>query len=383
MKSDHATRIIIVGGQPEEAREWGRRVFDLGYHVTAVVSSAEEACARASDSDLALIDYNMGGEAGGVLVSHKLSMLHDLPAVLVAPGGDNGMANRIACSSPAYGCVRFPLDGRELQFVLRNAFIRIEMDSERRRLERQMLAAQKDEGLGRIGHRVAHDFNNILQVMIGNVQLAALDIPADSRAHVSLDRVLQAAMRGAALCKQFLAYSAPGAWRPPHAELSTLIRESQVLLRAIVSKGIRLEFDLARDLPHIDVPAEAVQQILFNLVINASAAIGERIGRIRIVSGHEWLRPEDLAAMVGAPERVEGEYASIEVCDDGGGITAEVAGRMFEPFFTTKFAGSGLGLAAVRDLVDAHQGAIEVENRPKAGATFRIHLPVPRTQSAA
>jgi two-component system, cell cycle sensor histidine kinase and response regulator CckA len=168
----------------------------------------------------------------------------------------------------------------------------------------------------------------------------------------------------------------------PVSELSTVISESRALLRSVVRKGVDIECQLAAGLPHLDINASDVRQILFNLALNASEAIGQHRGRLRISTGRRWLRPRDFASMTASPERPEGEYVFLELADDGEGITPEVAGRMFEPFFSTRFNGRGLGLTAVLDLVNLHQGAIEVTAAQPRGSVFRIHLPAPRTRAA-
>lgn len=391
-----AGRLIFLGTSVTTNAGLDRRVLDLGYDVVAVMDDPEEACARASESDLILIDLNLGGEGGGVRAFERVSRHHNIPVVMVAPRSEATCGHEGGSDSP-YGCVHLPLEGRELQVVLQTAIIRHQVDIERRRLEAQMIASQKSDNLSVLSRHLTHDFNNVLQAMLGHAQLAALDLPPQARARAFLDQAVQSGMRGAALCRQFLIYSMPASSSPRIAELSTIIRESQVLLRTIVKKGVQMDFDLDVDLPHLDMQPSDVQQMLFNLALNASEAIGTRRGSLRVTTGQRWLRPAEMSAMVGAPVRVEGQYVFIEVSDDGCGISAQVAGRMFEPFFTTRFTGQGLGLTAVLSLANDNGGVVEVlHHHASAGAsgggigagagtgtTFRVYLPAPRTQSAA
>ena len=154
------------------------------------------------------------------------------------------------------------------------------------------------------------------------------------------------------------------------------------MLRSIVKRGTRIDYRLAADLPLLGVPAADLRQILFNLVLNSSDAIGVRRGELGINTGLRRLRPEDAAAMACAPCLIEGDYGFLEVADDGGGIRAEPVERIFEPFFTTKSSASGLGLATVRELVRRHGGAIEVTNRLGTGTAFRVYFPVARPPAA-
>ena len=384
MNTFFSNKIMIVGRRDEETMDLGRRVMDSGYELAGIVHDSDEAFAvvRERRPHLVLLDDDIEAGCDDAGMAHRLTHDCDLPVVLVSKAGrEEGRFRRNGRET--YGHLDFPVNDRELQGMLQSVLIRHQVEIERRNLERQALAVQRYEGLEFMGNRVAHDFNNILQAVIGHVQIAALELPGQSPVHGSLDHVLKAALRGATLCKQFMSYSAQASRRPKITELSLVIRESQGLLRTVVSKGVDLDYKLAAGLPHIDLSPSLVQQMLFNLVINASEAIGQRPGRIRIATGKVWLRPHELAAMIGAPAGPEGEYVFLEVTDDAGGIASGVASRMFEPGFTTKFSGSGMGLAAVLRLAQASGGAVVVENRPKVGATFRVYLPVPRTQSAA
>ena len=377
-------KVVIIGSRGPATEQLGRRVLDTGYDLAGIVHDPEEVCAvvRETGPSLALLDAAMETGLGGSGLMRRLAYEYDLPVVLVSKDGRADFSEN-AGNMAAHGHLSWSAGDRELQGVLQTVLIRHRVEVERRNLEKQMFAAQRFEGLGFIGHRVAHDFNNILQAVIGHTQIAALDIPQASPVQGSLDHVMKAALRGAALCKQFLGYSAHAMSRPKITELSLVVRDSQGLLRTVVGKGIELEYKLAAGLPHLDVSPAVVQQMLFNLTINASEAIDQRRGKIRISTGRVWLRPHELAATVGAPERPEGEYVFLDVADDAGGISAELAVRMFEPGFTTKFSGSGMGLPAVLGLAHENGGAVTVANRLRVGAAFRVYLPVPRTQAAA
>lgn len=351
---------------------------DLGYEVVAVVDDAGEACARAADSDLVLIDLDLGGRSGGLPLSRVFCEVHNLPVVMVASRGETA-ADAIPDGS---GVLRFPCDAGEILRVIEQTMHRGQLDGERRRLERQLAALQKQESLGVIGRRLVHDFNNLLQGVLGHAELAALDMPAGSRARDSLDRAVDSGMRAAALCRQFLACAATTSQSSPVAEVSGLVEESLPLLRAVAKRNLSVERLLEPGLPELDLPAADLRQILFNLVLNASDASAGRRARIVVSTGRRWLRPLEFLAMVGAPDRTEGEYVFLEVADEGEGVTPEVAARMFEPFFTTRFGASGLGLTAVRDLAHRHRGAVEVLSGRPRGAVFRVYVPVPRTQAA-
>ena len=374
MNEFSAGRLMVLGSELVASGGLDRQVWDLGYDVVAVLDDPEEACARAGDSDLALVDWNLGRFPDGESVSRRLRNEHNLPVVMVSRAGRGDVPP----------CVRFPLEARELRAVLQNALIRHRVEAERRRLEQRMLAGQRTESLGAIGTQVVHDFNNVLQSMIGYVELAIMELPRSSPARAVLNRVVASGMSGAVLCRQFMLSSVTPPAGPDCVEISALVGELQPMLRSIVKKGTRIDYRLASNLPPAGVPAAELRQILFNLVLNSSDAIGVRRGELGIASGLHRFSPQDIAGFPNHASCVgEGDHVFLEVSDDGGGIRAEPVERIFEPFFTTKPSASGLGLTAVRELVRRHRGAVEVKNRAGAGATFRVYFPTAQPPAAA
>ncbi len=145
-----------------------------------------------------------------------------------------------------------------------------------------MLQTQKLESLGVLAGGIAHDFNNLLTVMLGNVSLAQLDLPAEAPAAGYLQQIRVAVLRATELCRQMLAYSGKGQFSSVLVDLSTLVEDTTQLLKISISKKCVLEFDLGRSLPPVRVDATQIRQIVMNLVINASDAIGDHTGLIRV-----------------------------------------------------------------------------------------------------
>ncbi len=243
-------------------------------------------------------------------------------------------------------------------------------------LERRLLESQKLESLGVLAGGIAHDFNNILTAILGNANLANLELPADHAIRPQLRQIELAARRASDLCAQMLAYAGKTAFITMPVSLSTLVRETAALLEVTVGRRVRLELQTATDLPAVLGDATQLRQIVMNLVINAADAIGERTnGTIVIQTFVRDLTAEFLAGAVQSPTLKAGRYVGLEVTDNGGGMSPEVLARIFEPFFTTKFSGRGLGLAAAVGIVQSHQGALFVESAVGQGTTFRIFLP--------
>jgi PAS domain S-box-containing protein len=255
------------------------------------------------------------------------------------------------------------------------AMMRKRVEEENRNLERQVQVAQKMESLGVLAGGIAHDFNNILMAVLGNAELALDRISPLSPARGNLTDIATAARRAADLCLQMLAYAGKASFSLERVSLRDLVEEMAHLLKTAISKKAILNLNLGRDLPPIQADPSQIRQIVMNLLINASEAIGDRSGVITVSVGatrcdEEYLQKTDLHGELGP-----GLYLHLEVTDTGVGMDAETRARIFEPFFTTKFTGRGLGLAAVMGIVRSHKGALKVYSEPGKGTTFKILFP--------
>jgi two-component system cell cycle sensor histidine kinase/response regulator CckA len=248
-------------------------------------------------------------------------------------------------------------------------------DQERIAIERKLQEAQKLESLGLLAGGIAHDFNNLLTSVMGNASLAVLDMDPTSPAATCLEQIQIAATRAAELCQQMLAYSGKGRFVVKRVDLNQLITETTSLIHASISKTSSLGLNLAPMLPAVLADEAQMRQIIMNLVINASEALSERSGAIRVSTGVMQVNRKWLLRAHLAPDLAEGDYVFLEVADTGCGMNPEVRNRIFDPFFTTKFTGRGLGLAAVLGIVRGHGGALRVETETGRGTTMRVVFP--------
>jgi signal transduction histidine kinase/CheY-like chemotaxis protein len=248
-------------------------------------------------------------------------------------------------------------------------------EAERRAIETQMQQAQKLESLGLLAGGIAHDFNNILTGVMGYVDLARREAVSGSTQEKYLDEAVANCQRAADVAKQMLAYSGKGRFVVGPVDLSALVENSRPLLSVSAAKGCTLAYDLAPRLPAIEADTTQLQQVLLNLVINASEAIGDRTGTVTIRTAVRDCSADDLAVDYADDRHPPGRYVEWTVADTGTGMTAEVRARIFDPFFSTKFTGRGLGLAAVLGIVRGHRGTLTVDSEPGRGSTFRILLP--------
>ena len=259
--------------------------------------------------------------------------------------------------------------------VLGAAFERQRAERERAGLERKMVDSQKLESLGVLAGGIAHDFNNLLTSMLGNASLLRHDLPRESPLHPALEQIEKTAVRAADLCKQMLAYSGRGRFLLQRVDLARLVEDTTHLLEISISKKVVLRFNFAPGVPAVEADPTQLRQIVMNLVINASEAIGDRSGIIALSTGRMHADRAYLATTHLAPELPPGDYAFLEVSDNGCGMTPEVLARIFDPFYSTKFTGRGLGLAAVLGIVRGHQGALKVYSEPGKGTSFKLMLP--------
>ncbi len=250
------------------------------------------------------------------------------------------------------------------------------------KLEQKMRETQKLESLGVLAGGIAHDFNNLLSVVLGNASLARLEAAETPANAARLDSIMTAANRAAELCRQLLAYAGKGSYSIVRVNLNEMITETTRLLELSISKQAKLEFSLAPNLPAIEADASQLRQIIMNLVINASEALGEQeAGVIRLTTSVVQLPLPGPGNPGPDAELAPGDYVCTEVSDTGCGMPPEVLARIFDPFFSTKFTGRGLGLAAVVGIVRTHNGGLRVFSTPGQGSTFRIYLPVSQTQT--
>ena len=242
-------------------------------------------------------------------------------------------------------------------------------------MERQLLHAQKMDSLGALAGGIAHDFNNLLAVIMANIELSIMDLPEPSSAKNPLTNALLAGKRAAELTRQMLAYSGRGRFVTSELDLSKLVRDLSDLLKVSISKSVRLELHLASDLPLVHADAAQMQQVLMNLVTNASEAVGDKPGVLTVTTNVRHCDASFLAETRTIHKPSAGRYVVLEVSDTGCGMDDTVRAKLFDPFFTTKFVGRGLGMSAVLGIVQGHRGAIMVSSKPKKGASISVLFP--------
>jgi two-component system, cell cycle sensor histidine kinase and response regulator CckA len=236
---------------------------------------------------------------------------------------------------------------------------------------------QKAESLGRMAGAIAHHFNNQLQVVMGNLELAAMHLPPGSDAVANLTEAMNASRRAAEVSSLMLTYLGQKHGKHVLLDLSETCKSGLSMFRAAFPNKVIVETEFSSPGPIIRANTNQVQQVLANLLTNACESIGDKYGTVRLTV--KTVFPTDIPATQRFPIEWQPRnipYAGMKITDTGCGIADGDIEKIFDPFYTTKFMGRGLGLPVVLGIVGAHGGAVTVESEPDQGSTFRVFLPI-------
>jgi PAS domain S-box-containing protein len=253
------------------------------------------------------------------------------------------------------------------------AIAMVEDITEFKRSHEEALFRHKLESMGTLAGGIAHDFNNLLGAVQAQVELASTELVAGSSCEEELKAIREVAVRGSEIVRQLMIYSGTESGDVGLVDLSKIVEEMLSLLKVSVTKRAVIETHLDPDLPAMRASAAQLRQIVLNLITNASDAIGDRDGMIRVITRRVILKGE--SAAVSFTTLADGDYVQLEVSDTGRGMSAETQAKVFDPFFSTKSAGRGLGLAVVQGIVRSVGGTIHLTSEPDKGTTFQILLP--------
>jgi signal transduction histidine kinase len=243
-----------------------------------------------------------------------------------------------------------------------------------RRAQEESFAKPRLESLGILAGGIAHDFNNLLGGVLAHSELALAELADGSKPEEELRRIREAAIRGGEIVQQLMVYAGEETEALKFVDVSGIVKDMLELLKLSVSKNVRVETNLGDQLRAVRANPAQIRQVVMNLFSNASEAIGDRDGVIRVTTGQVTIDPD--SSLATSEPIAEGIYAQLEVSDTGRGMTPEVQAKIFEPFFTTKGTGThGLGLATVHEIADRLHGIIRLSSAPGEGSTFQIMLP--------
>jgi two-component system, cell cycle sensor histidine kinase and response regulator CckA len=350
----------------------------------AVVHINEQFCETFGIPEL-LAPVRRGEISGKTVLERCAAVMVDPAAVAAAcelfgdPDNRDAMEDEIACVD-GRTLRRFSTPVRDEQggYVARFWFFedittRRRAEQERARLEGQLHQAMKMQSVGRLAGGVAHDFNNMLGVILGHTEMALRSVRGSDPVHTDLTAIHAAAARSAALTRQLLAFASKQTALPQRLDLNTVISKSFHMLQRLISEDVALHWRPTVGLWPVRIDPSQLDQILTNLCVNARDAISD-VGTVTIETANCVIRREEFPANADARS---GEFVRLRVRDDGCGMEEAMVAQIFEPFYTTKQLGmgTGLGLATVYGTVKQHGGFIALETALSVGTTFDVYLP--------
>jgi PAS domain S-box-containing protein len=242
-----------------------------------------------------------------------------------------------------------------------------------KRNQERLFATQKLESLGVLAAGIAHNLNNQMGTILAEADLALLGVPRETAAHTSVEHISSVAMKVSGTVALLMSYAGSGSTSSVPLNISHIVDEALLLLRATTPKNVVFSVDLSNRVPAVNADLSQMRQVILNLVTNASEAIGNQQGTIKVTTSSLSLNGSQGNA--GEPVLRPGDYVSLEVSDTGCGIAEADLARIFDPFYSTKSLGRGLGLPAVQGIVRSLGGAIRVKSTAGEGSRFEVLLP--------
>ena len=343
-----AARILVVEDEWIVAQHLREQLLKLGYDVPAPIASGTAALEQFEElkPDLILMDIHVAGKLDGIETAAAIAARYHKPVIYLTGYAEPAILERARATKP-YGYLLKPFSWHDGEAALHQA--------------------HKIEAIGQLASSMAHDFNNLLGVIIGNLdRMAERELP-DAELSEMVQETLRAAVRGAGLTRQLLAYSHRPALEPRVLDLGRTISDLVGKLRRTLGETIELRTPVPGNPALAQLDLGQFENALLNLAVNARDAMPG--GGMFTIDGRT---VEVMDSDGGLPA---GKYVLIAVSDTGAGMTMEVAERAFEPFFTTKPAGAGLGLSMVYRFVKQSEGHIRIDSEPGRGTTIKLYFP--------
>jgi signal transduction histidine kinase len=366
-------KVLVVEDNPEDATLVLHELNRSGFESTPQRVDTEAAFLAGLDSglDLILCDYSMPEFSGPRALELLKKRGLEIPLIIVS----GTIGEEIAVEAMKLGAADYLFKDRlaRLGPSVRQALEQVRLCKERRKLEEELIEAQKMEVIGQLAGGVAHDFNNLLAVIMGYSDLMMGKLEADSPLQKDAQTIRHAAERAAGLTRQLLVFSRKQTVQPVVLDINEVVGDMEKMLGRLIDENVELTFALGPQVGRLKADSGYVGQVLMNLVVNARDAMPNG-GKITVETGNATLDQDCAREHPGA---APGDYVMLSVSDTGTGMTDEVKAHLFEAFFTTKpkGKGTGLGLATCQTIVQQCGGHIAFSSQAGKGAAFRVYFP--------
>lgn len=366
-------RVLVVDDDRDFAESLHNFLVLEGYEVEMAFSAEQaESAIERFDAQVAILDYRLGPVIGLDLVAPLKRRRPEVICVLATAFGD--MASVVkALRSGIYDYFAKPLNTDQLLVTLDRCFERLQLEQDKRAAQAALSDARQMEAVGQIAGGVAHHFNNLLMVMLGNVERLKVRLTDDLEQAELADNLLRAIERAAEINQSLVTFTRRQILRPKVVDLNVLLADMLNDIRKAVGDAVQVQLEVSPDLWSVSVDASQFRSVLLNLARNGREAMPEG-GRLVVSTSNSDLPPSNGAREHDPPT---GQYAMLAISDDGSGMAPEVVERAFEPFFSGQGLAEkvGLGLSVVYGFAKQSGGTVTIESDEGRGSTVRIYLP--------
>ncbi|MEI9935787.1 MAG: response regulator [Pseudomonadota bacterium] len=372
-----STRLLLVEDDEEDFLLTGKLLRESErtlFAVTWVRNCGSALVELKAAYDVCLVDYHLGADSGLELIERAIVQGFGGPIILLTGRGDHDVDVQAMKAGAADYLVKGEITAQLMERVIRHAIERKDAEIALSRSEAQLRQAQKMEAIGGLAAGVAHDFNNLMTIVLSYSELLAEGLSDQDPMRRDLTQITEAGTRAAGLTRQLLAFSRQQVLEPKALDLNDVFANMEKMLRRLIGEDVALASQAAPALRRIQADPSQVEQVIMNLVLNARDAMPHG-GKITVETSEVTLDESHGSQHIGV---VVGPHVLLAVSDTGIGIEPDTLARIFEPFFTTKEVGkgTGLGLATVFGIVRQSGGSIDVESELGKGTTFKVYFPI-------